>query len=160
MTQAGHKGQTLQVRLSLLALQKEMIAILKDQFEKENGRAVPPGEWLQVLMMSQRYAWLRDLTSLITDIDILTELEEVSDRQAEVVRSEIERLLFDTTDSSEFSKQYKNQLRAESHLLPLHGTVKSSIAPLPKKSSAIEPALTERKTWNELHKSQSRKKRN
>lgn len=160
MTEAGHRGQTLVARLALLALQKEMIQILKDQFEKENGRSVAPAEWLQVLMMSQRYAWMRELTSLITDIDILTELETVTDPQAAVVRSEVERLLIDGDESSEFSKHYKNLLRAESHLLLFHGQMKSSITPLPKKASTIEEAAAERKSWNELHKTQSRKKRN
>jgi hypothetical protein len=85
---------TLKVRTALLNLQKELLNYLKDGFEKENARAVAPTEWLQVIMVAQRYAWLRELTSLVIDIDVLTELQELSIENIGIARAEVERLFF------------------------------------------------------------------
>src|SRR5437868_12724372 len=94
-----HLDSTLKLRTALFSLQKELLSHLKDGFEKENGRSVSPGEWLQVIMVAQRYTWLRELTSLMADIDILTELQAYTPEQAALARAEVERLFF-AVDSS------------------------------------------------------------
>jgi hypothetical protein len=161
MSSRGHLDQALAVRKALLDLQKDMLGQLKDEFEKENAREVAPAEWLQVLMMSQRYAWLRDLTSLIADIDMLTELEGIDDEQAAITRSEIERMIFAPDESdSDFSKQYKRLLKAATHLMLPHGKLKATVTPLPLKKVEPEHAAHHRKNWHELHREHSRKKRN
>jgi hypothetical protein len=161
MSTRGHLDQALEVRKALLDLQKQMLGQLKEEFEKENAREVAPAEWLQVLMMSQRYAWLRDLTTLIADIDMLTELEQVDDEQASVTRSEIERMIFAADDSdSDFAKQYKRLLKAATHIMLPHGKLKSTISPLPEKKHHVDAAATHRKNWHEAHRAQARKKRN
>jgi hypothetical protein len=161
MTSSQTMEATMKVRHLLLALQKEILDNLKETFEKENTRNVGPGEWLQVLMVSQRYHWLRELTLLITDIDILTELQEMPEDQVTVVRSEIERLFFSPQTTSEFSKSYRQLMTAEAPFILTQGLLKEATQKLPvaKKAHSAEDADRARKEWQEQHKNQTRKRR-
>ncbi|MNJ96797.1 hypothetical protein D3C87_145300 [compost metagenome] len=160
MTASDHKDSTLAVRKALLSLQKELLDALKDQFQKESGREVPPAEWLQVLMMSQRYLWMRELTTLIADIDLLTEIDVITEEQASTARHEVERMLFNSDEAGDFQKQYKNLLKAGPHLMLHHGHLKTAVNPLPKSTHTDEAAAEKRKSWHETHRQQARKKRN
>jgi len=161
MTARGHQDSTLKLRKSLLHLQKELLSHLKDIFEKESGRSVGPGEWLQVIMASHRYSWLRELTSLVADIDLLTELQEISTNQAEVARSEVERLFFHPESTSEFNKHYQHLMKTGAPFLISHGHLRETLNELPKpaKEFSAEDALELRKVWHQEHHDQSRKRR-
>jgi len=152
---------TLKVRKDLLTLQKELLNYLKDIFEKENARSVAPAEWLQVIMVSHRYIWLRELTSLIADIDLLTELQEITTEQAALARFEIDRLFFTSDPHSEFAKHYKHLLATGAPFMVAHGHLKEATQKLPhsKHHPTAEEALAARKIWHEEHKNQSRKRR-
>lgn len=157
---SDHKSNSLVVRKALIDLQKEMLEHLKDQFQKESGREVPPAEWLQVLMVSQRYIWMREMTSLIADIDLLTEIEDMTPEHASVARHEVERMLLKNEDQGEFQKQYKALLLGGPHLMLQHGHLKKATHSLPAAKLTDEEAHNHRKTWYETHRSQVRKKRN
>lgn len=159
MTTNSYLEGTLQVRRALLALQKELLNHLLEGFERENGRAVPPAEWLQMIMLSQRYAWLREMTSLIADVDLLTELREVTAEQASVARTEVERLLFTPDSATEFGKNYKTALMSGGLLLVPHGKLKADVQQLPKQTSDPAENSAARKRWHEQHKLELRQRR-
>jgi hypothetical protein len=152
---------TLKVRGSLITLQRELLEYLKVIFEKENGRAVPPAEWLQVIMVSHRYQWLRELTTLITDIDLLTELQEITPHQATITRSEVDRLFFANESTSEFSKHYRLLMATDAPFILTQGHLREATHKLPAATYAVthEAAMEARKSWQEEHKNQSRKRR-
>ncbi|HWU44282.1 MAG TPA: hypothetical protein VN132_12615 [Bdellovibrio sp.] len=161
MTKSSHHSQALQVRHALWNLQKEVLNSLKEEFDRENGYQAAPTEWFQVLMTSERYAWLRDLTSLMADIDVMTELDYITEQHAATARAEIERLLLEhSPPSSEFTRQYKELLMTGTALLPLHSQLKASVQQLPKVEMTKDQSLAERKAWQEEHRHQSRSKRN
>lgn len=162
MTKSSHHSQTLQVRQALWALQKEVLNYLKEDFDRELGYQAAPTEWFQVLMTAEKYMWLRELTSLMADIDILTELEFITEHHAGTARNEIERLLFEQSleDSDSFNKQYRELLLAGSTLLPVHSQLRAALQHLPQAQLSKEQSHAERKTWHEEHRHQSRKKRN
>ena len=155
-----YKSNALVVRKALLDLQKEMLNHLKDQFQRESGREVPPAEWLQVLMMSQRYLWMREMTSLIADVDMLTEIEEMTREQAAVARHEVERMLLKNEDQGDFQKQYKALLLGTPELMLPHGHLKKATHALPTQALTDDEAKENRKNWHEVHRLQARKKRN
>ncbi|WP_413943114.1 hypothetical protein [Bdellovibrio sp. HCB-162] len=160
--QSAHHSKALQVRQALWALQKEVLNSLKEEFDREVGYQAAPTEWFQVLMTAERYIWLRELTSLMADIDIMTELEFITDQHASTARSEIERLLFDqnATDANSFAKQYNALLMSGASLLPLHSQLRATLQHLPQAEIAKDQAAAERKSWQEEHRHQARKKRN
>lgn len=162
MTKSSHHSQTLQVRQALWALQKEILNYLKEDFDREMGYQAAPTEWFHVLMTAEKYMWLRELTSLMADIDILTELEFITEHHAGTARNEIERLLFEQSieDSNTFNKQYRDLILAGTSLLPMHSQLRAALQHLPRATLSKEQSHAERKTWHEEHRHQSRKKRN
>lgn len=163
MTKSAHHSTALQVRQALWALQKEVLTFLKEEFDRENGYLAAPTEWFQVLMTAERYIWLRELTSLMADIDIMTELEFITEQHVGIARAEIERLLLDQSpnedqDDASFNKQYRGLLMTGVSLLPLHSQLRAVVQSLPKIETNNSHA--ERKIWHEEHRHQSRKKRN
>lgn len=163
MTKSAHHTNALQVRQALWTLQKEVLNYLKEQFDRENGYLAAPTEWFQVLMTAERYVWLRDLTSLMADIDIMTELDYLTEQHLGIARTEIERLIFDQSPVEEeneisFNKQYRILLMSGVTLLPMHSQLRAALQSLPKIDSSNSQA--ERKSWHEEHRHQSRKKRN
>lgn len=145
---------SLQLRSSLLALQKELLSHLKEGFEKESLREIAPTEWLQVIMASERFAWLKELSSLIIDIDLLTELPQVTAEQVSTARFETERLFFQQDSISEFSKHYRQIILSGAPLLLAHGHLRHTVHALPPFTAPMtqEQALEERKTWQEEHR--------
>ncbi|RYZ80441.1 MAG: hypothetical protein EOP06_25320 [Proteobacteria bacterium] len=153
------KQSLLKVRTSLMAGQKDILNYLKEIFERENDRAVPAGEWLHILMGSQRYEWLRELTSLIADVDIVTELENVDDVHAGFVRAEVERLFFKSDVASEFGSQYRKMMTTDAPFMLTQGLLRADVQKLPVRDISHEDALEARKSWQEEHKAQSRRRR-
>lgn len=161
MTHSHHHANTLRVRHALWGLQKEALAALKTEFDRENGYETTPTEWFQALMGAERYVWLREFTSLMADIDTLTELEFITDQHAAVARAEIERLLFEEPPhQSEFGKQFRQLLMSGTSLLPLHSQLKGHLQLLPEAEVSRDQGQVERRNWQEEHRHQARKKRN
>lgn len=157
-----HKNKALEARHALWNLQIEMLRVLKAEFDQENGYESAPTEWFQTLTGAVRYSWIREFTSLMADIDILTELEHLTEIHVATARFEIERLLFDDgSEQSTFFLQYKEVLiNSGGQMMPLHSKLKSHVIHLPTTETTPEQALAERKAWQEQHHHQSRRKRN
>ncbi len=154
-------SNALTARQALWSLQKELLNSLKAQFDQEIGKEAAAIEWFQALMNSDRYIWLRELTSLMADIDIMTELESIDEEHAAIARFEIERLLFNQDASrSAFAQSYSDLLTSGLSLLPLHSQLRAALQSLPSKKYELEHAVSERKKWHDEHRQQSRKKRN
>lgn len=163
MTKSTHHSHALQVRQALWTLQKEVLNFLKEEFDRENGYAAAPTEWFQVLMTAERYLWIREFTSLMADIDIMTELEFITDQHLGVAKAEIERLLINLNTNKQdnensFNNQYRILLLKGSSLLPFHSQLKATLQALPQ-IGAIDCAA-ERKSWQQEHHHQCRKRRN
>lgn len=160
MTKSTHHSHALQVRKALWNLQKEILDSLKSDFDREVGYSAAPHEWFQVLTTAERYIWLRELTSLMADIDIMTELEELTEAHTETARAEIERIMFDEQSLEAFTKQYRALVMAHSQLMPFHAQLRSDLQHLPKTTKDKAHHHAHRKTWHEEHRNQARKKRN
>lgn len=161
MSSDSHKSNALVVRQALWNLQKEVLNTLKEEFDREVGYQAAPTEWFQVLTTAERYTWLRELTSLMADIDVMTELDFITEQHAAVARAEIERLLLAEDPVEEtFEKIYRDMLMTGMSLLPLHSQLKAALHPLPKVKMEKVQSLAERKSWAEEHRHQARKKRN
>lgn len=161
MKMTENRSNILVIRLALMALQKELLAYLKEHFDRESGRITQPAEWLQIIMISERFHWMKELTAIIVDVDILSEFDEISDENAAIVKAEIERILMSNDEnSSEFNKNYKKLLMGGAPILEHHSKLRAAASPLPSKSINAEEALNSRSLWHEEHRLQSRKRRN
>lgn len=159
MAKTIHHTNTLKVRQALWDLQKEVLDSLKEIFDNEIGYQAQPAEWFNVLMTAERYIWLKELTSLMADIDVLTELELVDEDQAAIARFEIERLIIDLETEDDFTRNYKGLLLGGGNLLPRHTHLKSQLELIPKKDLDSKDSFSKRKKWQETHREEARKKR-
>ena len=58
-----------QVRDRLLDLHKTLLDAERARFEREHGRVASSGQWLQLVLGHEQFAWLRPYSGLIVRID-------------------------------------------------------------------------------------------
>ena len=58
-----------QVRDRLLDLHKTLLDAERARFEREHGRVASSGQWLQLVLSHEQFAWLRPYSGLIVRID-------------------------------------------------------------------------------------------
>jgi hypothetical protein len=58
-----------QVRDRLLDLHKALLDAERARFEREHGRVSSSGQWLQLVLGHEQFAWLRPFSGLIVRID-------------------------------------------------------------------------------------------
>lgn len=68
------------VRLALLRLHKTLIDSERERFERERGR-LSNGQFLQLLIQDDHFAWLRPYSALIVEIDEARSAEEPLGRE-------------------------------------------------------------------------------
>lgn len=160
MSDNSFRSPALQVRQALWNLQGELLKSLKEEFDQQNGYESNPTEWFQVLMSSEKFFWMRELTSLMADVDVMTELEYLTEQHVAAARAEIERLLFEQNPAeNDFSRLYRDMLTSGMTLLPLHSQLKAALQHLPTKSFTKDQAYAERKSWHDEHLYQTKKRR-
>jgi hypothetical protein len=59
------------IRLRLLELHKVLLDHVRAAYERENGMIGSPGEYLQLVLNHEQFAWLRTLSGLIVEFDEL-----------------------------------------------------------------------------------------
>ena len=156
---SDHKNKALAVRKALWDFQKELLSTMKQQYDIEMGYESNPTEWFRVLTGSERFNWLRELTSLMADLDILTELEAVEELQTKIIKAEIERLLYNEDVSQSFTKNIRPLLMNGPALLPLYTLLKANLKKIEAHQISADAALDARKKWQLEHQEQSRKRR-
>jgi hypothetical protein len=58
-----------QIRLSVLGLHRELLSAQVIELERATGRKMSPNETLSAALEDPRFAWLRELSSLVAEID-------------------------------------------------------------------------------------------
>lgn len=154
-----HKEQALAVRQALWNFQKELLNTLKQQHDVEMGYESNPTEWFHVLTGTERFLWLRELTSLMADVDVLTELDLIEELQVQIIRAEIERLLFSEDTTHNFVRNVRPLLMNGPALLPLYTLLKAHLKKINAIAVSLDEAQAARKQWQQDHIEQSRKRR-
>jgi hypothetical protein len=112
------------VRLHLLELHRVLLALEREDYERQHGR-VTGAAFLQVLTGDPAFAWLRPLTSLIVTLDEMLEAElNEADRVDGITR--IRALLTPDENGDAFQRRYADALQQSPHVLLAHGAVMRS----------------------------------
>ena len=78
----------------LRTLHRVLVERSRRDFERQRHAILGAGELLKLLTSDAHFAWLRELSELIVDLDIFLEIDPVpGDDDAAAVRAEVERLL-------------------------------------------------------------------
>ncbi len=79
---------------SLRTLHRALVDRSRRDFERQRHAILGAGELLKLLTSDPHFAWLRELSELIVDIDIFLEVDPApGEDDAAAVRAEVERLL-------------------------------------------------------------------
>ncbi len=111
------------VRLLLLELHRLVLAVEREEYERQHGR-VNGAAFLRVLTTDPAFLWLKPMTAMILAMDDM--LDAADDLQAADRVDAIERvraLITPDESGSEFQRRYADVLQQSPHVLLAHGAV-------------------------------------
>lgn len=118
----------------LRRLHRVLVEASRRDFERQRHAVMSAGELLQLLTSDAHFAWLRELSELIVDLDVLLEVDPVpGDDDAAAVRAEVERLLAPpaAAGGEGFGARYWPWVHDDPQVAIAHGEVKQALLALP-----------------------------
>lgn len=138
---------------SLRSLHRVLVERSRRDFERQRHAILGAGELLKLLTSDAHFAWLRELSELIVDLDIFLDVDPApGDDDAAAVRMEVERLLAPPpgvtadavsapTASDGFGAHYWPYVHDDPQVAIAHGEVKQALARLPNPRDVDEAAV-------------------
>lgn len=134
-------------------LHRQILAVEREFQPSVDGLAL-----LDRLLNDPRWAWLRPLSELISNIDhVLASREPVHATEAAVVAGQLRNLLSGgqsagqsaqvANASGTFSDRYRALLQSDATLASMHGELRASLATLPAESELEAERLHARHQW-------------
>ena len=127
---------------ALRELHRALLERARRDYERERLQTVNAGELLQLLATDPYFEWLRSLSELMVDIDMVRDGEpQLMDELSNAIRPAVEYLLTVPRTSGEshpFAERYWPYVQDDPHVAMGHAAVKRSIAswPAPKTADA------------------------
>lgn len=123
------KNELQHLSAKLKDLHKHLLGFQARIAQEEDARKYGPYDLLQMAIHDLRFAWIRELSELITQIDIDSSDDE--EDEPHDLRAMIDRAASLLGDSgSDFSLGYQAALRADPHLTMAEVEVKKALARL------------------------------
>jgi hypothetical protein len=94
------------VSRALLRLHKSLLDDERAQFERVRGRIESNGEFLQLVLHDEWFAYLRPLSALVVQIDELLDTEEATKEEADALIAQARAMLKPSETGSEFERRY------------------------------------------------------
>jgi len=130
---------------ALRDLHRALVERARHDYQREHQRMVEAGELLQLLTTDPYFDWLRALSELMVDIDMVRDADSgLMQELATAVRPAIEYLLIPpaTADGSHsFAERYWPYVQDDPRVAMAHGAVKQAIATWPKADAADAATL-------------------
>ncbi len=117
------------VRDRLLDLHKVLLDAERARYEHHHGRVPSSGQWLQLVLGHEQFAWLRPFSGLIVRIDEWLASDEMAPDEGEALWFEADRLttLTDTFDASP-AGQYRGLIDAAPAAATAHNAVRVALS--------------------------------
>ena len=122
----------------LLDIHKALLDHERRRYEAANG-AVEPGAVLQLIMSHPWFAWLKPLSSLILQIDELTEGNEPIDLNAgRALLTQARQTVAPREDATPFQREYLRVIQEYPETASLHGQWKQLLqSPIVQRATAV-----------------------
>lgn len=118
----GALQEVAELRRKLLHLHKTLLEMERTDFERDFGY-VTSGELLQLVINHAQFAWLRQISALVVQIDEMFDAEEpatLSDVQNVLAEA---RALFTSAADDVFKEKYQAALQREPEVVMAHSEV-------------------------------------
>lgn len=125
----AQKQRLINVRQRLLGLHKALLDGEREAYERVHGRVASPYELFGLVTNHPWFAWLRQLSALIVQIDEgLGGKEPVSETEAGVLLDQVRALLKPSESGAEFEKKYYDALQRDPEIVLLHAQISKLLA--------------------------------
>src|ERR1051325_10912563 len=109
------------VRRALLKLHKALLDDERIEFERVRGRIASSGEFLQLVLNDEWFAYLRPFSALVVQIDELLDAEEATQAEADALMAQARALLRpDAGGASGSGERYRAALQRAPDVVLAH----------------------------------------
>jgi hypothetical protein len=112
-----------------LALHKTLLDAVQAEYEAEHGKVGSPHELLSLVINHETFAWLRQMSALIVEVDELELTPDADERDLAAARAAFEELLF--ASGPRFAAKYAEALQASPAVVMAHAGFKRALEALP-----------------------------
>ena len=124
------RDQLTRVRSVLLSLHKKLLDFERDGYERVRGKIENSYQFLQLVMSDPWFAWLRQLSELIVEIDELLAAKEVQNESTGAALLKQAQLLLTPNESGgEFQKKYFVAMQASPDVVVAHAEFTKVLGP-------------------------------
>ena len=118
------------VRTALLRLHKTLLDFERAAYERERGKIENSYAYLQLVMSDPWFAWLRQLSELIVEMDeLLAAKETPSEATAQALIQQATILLTPSEAGSEFQKKYFAAIQESPEVVLAHSEFAGVLGP-------------------------------
>jgi hypothetical protein len=127
---AETREQLTKVRTVLLRLHKTLLNFERLAFERARGKIDNSYAYLQLVMSDPWFAWLRQLSELIVEMDeLLASKETPNESTAQALIRQASILLTPTESGSEFQKKYFAAMQQSPEVVVAHAEFAAVLGP-------------------------------
>ena len=124
------REQLTKVRSTLLPLHKTLLDFERLAYEREHGAIGNSYQFLQLVMGDAWFAWLRQLSEMIVEMDELLAAKETPRENTGVALMQQARMLLTPTESgSEFQKKYFAAMQQSPEVVMAHAEFARVLGP-------------------------------
>jgi hypothetical protein len=124
------RQQLVSLRTVLLRLHKTLLEYEREAYERARGKIVNNYEYLNLVMNDLWFAWLRQLSELIVEMDELLAAKETPNENTAVALIRQAGILLTPAESgSEFQKKYSAAMQQSPEVVLAHSEFASVLGP-------------------------------
>lgn len=118
------------IRTTLLRLHKTLLDFEREGYERGHGKIGNSYEFLKLVMSDPWFAWLRQLSELIVEMDELLASKETPKEATALALIEQTRILLTPSESgSEFQKKYFDAMQGSPEVVLAHSEFAAGFGP-------------------------------
>lgn len=138
--------QWQKVGAALRELHRTLVAIARREYERARLTELSAGELLQLLTSDPEFAWLRGLSELMVDLDVVSDAPAAEQAEmAAAARASIEHLFSNAErPAGAFAKRYWSHVHADPNVAIAHAAVKQALSVWPPTEMNAAELLKER----------------
>jgi hypothetical protein len=124
------RQQLVDVRTVLLRLHKTLLDFERESYERARGRIANSYEFLNLVMNDLWFAWLRQLSELIVEMDELLATKETPAEKTGVALVQQARILLTPAEAgSEFQRKYFAAMQQSPEVVVAHSEFATVLGP-------------------------------
>ena len=124
------RQQLVNVRTVLLRLHKTLLDFEREAYERDHGKIANSYQFLQLVMSDPWFAWLRQLSELIVEMDeLLAAKETPGENTGLALIRQAGMLLTPSQTGSEFQRKYFAAMQQSSEVVLAHSEFANALGP-------------------------------